>query len=98
MKSITLVQIALFEKIKVLPKKESLKRVLLSKATGEPRFYLVVDGLYDSDHLDFWTEIQLKLPKDEDFKGSGIQIQVGSEKDWEETNFKVGWNEIKFQL
>ena len=38
----------------------------------------------------------MNLPNDPDFKGSGLQIQIGSEKDYENRRFKHNWEEIKF--
>lgn len=40
----------------------------------------------------------MNLPEYEDFRGSGIEIQVGSEKNWEDRRFKSGWDEIKLKL
>lgn len=93
-KFILQIQSTFVEKIKVLNNKNSLKRIFVKELIDELLFYLVIDNL-DND-LEYWINIQMNLPNDPDFKGSGLQIQIGSEKDYENRRFKHNWEEIKF--
>ena len=77
-------------------KNHSLKTIYYNDTMGEPRYYLIVDNLNDLKELSFWVDIKMNLPFRQEFKGSGIIVDVGTEKDWENRLFKLGWEKVEF--
>lgn len=77
-------------------KNHSLKEIFYNGTMGEPRYYLIVENLDDLKELSYWVNIKKKLPFREEYKDSGIIVDVGTKKDWENRLFKFGWEKVEF--
>ena len=63
-------------------KQNSLKRIMYSETLGKPRYHFIIDGSFNKENIRYWNNIEVLFPQQDEFKGSGLEISVGTESDW----------------